>query len=123
MSLANNSGWWTELDHESPFASPLPALNDSYVVNAGLDELELLSEDELEPPYVEEEDEEASASSLAARAVAIARQELAHWNPGPKAQRIETDPAMRGTLRGYWLAVTSARDAEKRIDDRSPWSA
>lgn len=61
------------------------------------------------------------ASELRARIVQVALREWQRWGQG---SRTETDPAMRDTLRGYWLAVSpNVSAANDAIARRAPWSA
>lgn len=63
----------------------------------------------------------AAAASLRQRLVDVARREWERWGRG---SRLETDPAMQETLRGYWqnLGLTRAQ-ADGMIRNRDPWSA
>jgi hypothetical protein len=77
------------------------------------------AEDRMEELFVEEE--AVPAADLRQRIVEIARQEWDRWGRGTKS---ETDRAMRDTLRGYWEDLGLSRSqADKKIDDGSPWSA
>jgi hypothetical protein len=72
------------------------------------------------PSAVDVQTQPAPASGLRRRIVDIANREWVRWGKGMKR---ETDPEMRGVLRGYWMTVRNQRGAEEAIDKRDPWSA
>ena len=62
-----------------------------------------------------------SRRGLSQHVAETATEEWQRWGEGT---RKETDPRMRGVLRDYWRkAGVSARGADERVEQRSPWSA